>query len=292
MVLAKPSSEKVYNGLKNEDKALHGPMRKHAKSSWLLTFLSPLLLHQRHNVGEVDRHKLLASASNAPYQQKRKVFVPRFAKHQVSLMKPSTRHSSFSGAADTDTGVTNPMMAVLQVPGSEEAVRAFNMKFPKVAASSNPSYLGTPCGERELRRRFQLLGSLVGRDNAIPIATKEPLLLAMQDQNLEASWEALVYVAKGDRNAALQVVRRHPNCLIAPASDIRQKSLQEFEEVAKVIEGTEPFMDSLRSIGPEGLAVGAAAVGIAAIGALANKVANRKEAPPINKQQMQEPGQT
>jgi len=162
-------------------------------------------------------------------------------------------------------------MAVLQPPGLDEAVAEFARRFPKVAASDRPTYLGTPCGPAELRSRFQALGALVGRESALPLAKGEPLLLVMEEQNLRASWEALVRVAGGDRQAALRVALTHPGCLTAPASTFEGKTLQEFESTGKVMDAFRPVTETLREIGPEGLAVGAAALGVAALGALASR---------------------
>lgn len=164
-------------------------------------------------------------------------------------------------------------MAVLQVPGVDEALAAFARKCPKVVASAEPSFLGTPCAESDLRARYQAFGLLVGRDEALPLVEEEPLLLAMLEPNLKASWEALLYVAGGDRSEALRVLRRNPACLISDATQLRTKSLRDFEAAADGLDAIRPVTDALRDIGPEGVAVGAAAFGVAALGALASKVA-------------------
>lgn len=162
--------------------------------------------------------------------------------------------------------------AVLQVPGADEAVSAFALKFPKVVAKPRPDYLGTPCSEDQLRERYQALGALVGRDEALPLVREEPLLLAMEAYNLRASWEALLEVAKGDRVAALRVVQRHPNCLVASSREFQGKSLDQFESMADLMQTFRPVGKKLQDIGPEGFAVGAAAFGVAALGALAAKL--------------------
>lgn len=158
---------------------------------------------------------------------------------------------------------------MLLTPGADTALAAFADKFPKVVSSATPSYLGTPCGEADLRQRFHALALLVGREEALPLIKTEPLLLAMQESNLRESWAALLDVAGGDASKALQVLRRHPAGIIAPASQIREKSLREFEATADVMQSLRPVANSLQEIGPEGVAMGAAAFGMAALGAMA-----------------------
>lgn len=160
-------------------------------------------------------------------------------------------------------------------PGADKALAAFADKFPKVVSSASPSYLGTPCKEADLRQRFQALALLVGREEALPLVQAEPLLLAMQEPNLRQSWLALLDVAGGDDRAALQVLRRHPASIIAPASQIREKSLREFEATADVMQSLRPVTDTLQEIGPEGVAMGAAAFGMAALGAMAARKAGK-----------------
>ena len=43
---------------------------------------------------------------------------------------------------------------------------------------AEPDYLGTSCSEADLRRRFQSLGETIGRQEALGLVLKEPLLLA------------------------------------------------------------------------------------------------------------------
>jgi len=168
-------------------------------------------------------------------------------------------------------------MAVLQVSGADDAVAAFTQKFPQVMSKAQPNYLGNPCGEPELRANFQALGLTIGRDEALDLVREEPLLLAMLPENLKSSWEAMLNdVARGDRNAALRVVRRRPTCLIAPADEFAGKTLKEFDAVSDATDAFKPVTDTLRDIGPEGVALGAAAFGVAALGALASKVAKDK----------------
>lgn len=99
----------------------------------------------------------------------------------------------------------------------------------------------------------------------------EPLLLAMEDQNLEASWDAMLQVAGGDKIGALKVVRRNPACLIAPAKDIASKTLAEFDIASDALDAFRPVTDALRDVGPGGVAVGAVALGAVALGVLAAK---------------------
>ncbi|CAK0812496.1 unnamed protein product [Prorocentrum cordatum] len=169
-------------------------------------------------------------------------------------------------------------MGVLQVPGTDEAVAAFRAKFPKVMEKPRPDYLGTSCTEPELRARFQALGALdgVGRDSALGLVLQEPLLLAMEAESLGATWEALVRVAEGDRLEALRVARRRPQCLLSSAAGFEGKTLREFDAVADAADQFKPVTDTLQSIGPEGVAMGAAALGVAALGALVGKLGGRK----------------
>ena len=54
----------------------------------------------------------------------------------------------------------------------------------------------------------------------------------MQEENLKASWRALLEVAATDGRTAqeaLEVVRQRPGCLIAPAEGFQGKTLAEFE---------------------------------------------------------------
>lgn len=168
---------------------------------------------------------------------------------------------------------------ILLAPGSEEAIEAFRKKFPKVMAKERPEYLGTACSEQHLRRRFQNLADTIGREEALGLALTEPLLLAMQEENLRASWEAMLEVAKEDREAALRVVRRRPGCLIGPKEGFKGKTLAEFEAVADLDEAFRPATETLKELGPEGLALGAAAIGMAALGAMGQKRLDKK-APP------------
>mmetsp|Transcript_55513 Transcript_55513/g.180052 ORF Transcript_55513/g.180052 Transcript_55513/m.180052 type:complete len:139 (+) Transcript_55513:116-532(+) len=102
---------------------------------------------------------------------------------------------------------------------------------------------------------------------------KEPLLLAMLAPNLQASWEALLEVAGDDRAEALRVMRRNPACLMGQASELRTKTLRDFELAADGLDMLKPVTNVMKEIGPEGVALGAAALGFAALGALASKVA-------------------
>jgi len=169
--------------------------------------------------------------------------------------------------------VGGELRAVLQEPGAEEALAAFAKKCPKVVASAEPNFLGNPCTEADLRTRFQLLGSLVGRGEALPLVEEEPLLLAMLAPNLQASWEALLEVAGDDRTEALRVMRHNPACLMGQASELRTKTLRDFELAADGLDMLKPVTNVMKEIGPEGVALGAAALGFAALGALASKVA-------------------
>lgn len=184
------------------------------------------------------------------------------------------RKLSLRAGSVIDIEDTGPLSrrAILQSPGSDEAIAAFKKKFPQVMASPNPNYLGTSCSESDLRRRFQALGESIGREEALGLATKEPLLLAMQEENLKASWEAFLdEVCMGNRAQALRVVRQRPVCLVGPAEGFKGKTLAEFEAVAGVEETFRPVGETLKEIGPQGLALGAAALGIAALEALGNK---------------------
>jgi hypothetical protein len=56
------------------------------------------------------------------------------------------------------------------------------------------------------------------------ILAPRPLLLAMQEGNLQASWQAMLDVAASDGRSpaeALRVVRKRPGCLIAPAEEFK-----------------------------------------------------------------------
>ncbi|CAK9110657.1 unnamed protein product [Durusdinium trenchii] len=175
----------------------------------------------------------------------------------LSAMLARLRKLSLRAGSVIDIEDTGPLSrrAILQSPGSDEAIAAFKKKFPQVMASPNPNYLGTSCSESDLRRRFQALGESIGREEALGLATKEPLLLAMQEENLKASWEAFLdEVCMGNRAQALRVVRQRPVCLVGPAEGFKGKTLAEFEAVAGV---EETFR--------------AAALGIAALEALGNK---------------------
>lgn len=166
---------------------------------------------------------------------------------------------------------TRPAQAILLAPGSDEAIAAFKQKFPGVMAKSSPNYLGTPCSEEDLRRRFQALGETIGRDEALGLVLREPLLIAMQEENLRSSWQAMLEVAKQDRAEALRVVRKRPGCLIAPAEGFKGKTLADFEAVAQMEDVFRPATETLKEIGPEGVALGAAALGLAALGAMGAK---------------------
>eukprot|EP00929_Paragymnodinium_shiwhaense_P001746 TRINITY_DN101987_c0_g1_i1.p1 TRINITY_DN101987_c0_g1~~TRINITY_DN101987_c0_g1_i1.p1 ORF type:complete len:286 (+),score=49.80 TRINITY_DN101987_c0_g1_i1:61-918(+) len=179
--------------------------------------------------------------------------------------------------------------AVLLVPGADDAVAAFTRNHPAVMAKAEPNFMGTPCAESDLRERFQLLGALVGREDALPLVQREPLLLAMEANNLRRSWEALLQVAAGDRQAALEVARKHPNCLIADADDMRGKTLEEFKRTADMMNSARPYTDALREIGPEGIAAGAVALGAAALGAAFAKKGS-KGTPVEEKKRREMPG--
>lgn len=151
---------------------------------------------------------------------------------------------------------------------------AFRKKFPEVMAKERPDYLGTACSEADLRRRFQSLGETLGREEALGLVLREPLLLAMQERNLQASWKAMLDVAACDGRSpaeALRVVRKRPGCLIAPAEEFKGKTLAEFEAVSQMEDAFRPATETLKDLGPEGVALGAAALGIAALGAMAEK---------------------
>lgn len=145
-------------------------------------------------------------------------------------------------------------------------------------AKSEPNYLGTPVSEDDLKRRFKAFASSIGCDDALDLVLGEPLLLAMQEENLQASFAALVKVANGDRAQAFRVALKRPACLIAPASAFEGKTLAEFDAFAEAEDAFKPFTDSLKAIGPEGVAIGAAALGVAALGALASKTASSEMA--------------
>lgn len=189
-------------------------------------------------------------------------------------------------ATGNESPTPRPAQAILLTPGMEEAVEAFKKKFPQVMAKAKPDYLGTSCSEEDLRRRFQSLGQTIGRDEALGLVLGEPLLLAMQEENLKASWEAMLEVAKSDRLAALRVVRKRPGALIAPAAGFKGKSLGDFEAVAQMEDAFRPATDTLKSLGPEGIALGAAALGMAALGAMGAKAAAR---PPLNSKGVTKP---
>ena len=202
----------------------------------------------------------------------------------LTAFKPRGDRTRLRSVIDLEDTGALARRGVLQTPGVDEAILAFRKKFPQVMASPNPSYLGTSCSEDDLRRRFQALGNTIGREEALSIATKEPLLLAMQEDNLKASWEALIEeVCAGDRLEALRLVRQRPVCLVAPADGFKGKSKAEFEAVAEAEDAFRPVTNTLKEIGPEGLALGAAALGVAALGAFASKGAPAKAAKSFDK---------
>ena len=63
------------------------------------------------------------------------------------------------------------------------------------------------------------------------ILALRPLLLAMQERNLQASWKAMLDVAACDGRSpaeALRVVRKRPGCLIAPAEEFKGQWPRDF----------------------------------------------------------------
>lgn len=181
-------------------------------------------------------------------------------------------------AAAVEVAATSANDAANEAVAAYEAVAAFKKKFPEVMANPDPSYLGTPVSEADLKRRFKAFSANIGCDDALDLVLGEPLLLAMQEENLHASFAALVKIAGGDRAQAFRVALKRPACLIAPASAYEGKTLAEFDAFAEAEDAFKPFTDSLKAIGPEGVAIGAAAIGVAALGALASKNANSKAA--------------
>ncbi|CAE8708691.1 unnamed protein product [Polarella glacialis] len=258
----------------------------------LLTILSVLWavsLHPIYVAPQLPGNPLKAQASCRTCQ----LFVCGFKKHEHSVRAcAAAATGQAADGSDSPTAPGTPFRAVLQAAGSEEAIAAFAARFPQVAASQRPDYMGTSCSKDDLRRRFQSLAACIGRDEVLDIVRAEPLLLVVQEDNIKASWLALLRIAASAfvsrtaksgsnlrnldeeaRNAALAMVRRHPASLTCAASEIAGKSLDEFEATADLLSSFKPVGDKLREIGPEGLAAGAAVLGLGALGALANKVA-------------------
>eukprot|EP00930_Biecheleria_cincta_P096376 TRINITY_DN88235_c0_g1_i1.p1 TRINITY_DN88235_c0_g1~~TRINITY_DN88235_c0_g1_i1.p1 ORF type:complete len:384 (+),score=67.41 TRINITY_DN88235_c0_g1_i1:159-1154(+) len=187
----------------------------------------------------------------------------------VEAAAAATRLQTTAAAVEVEATAVSD--AANEAVAAYEAVAAFKKKFPEVMAKPEPNYLGTPVSETDLKRRFKAFAANVGCDDALDLVLGEPLLLAMQEENLQASFAALVKVADGNRAEAFRVALKRPTCLIAPASAFEGKTLAEFDAFAEAEDAFKPFTDSLKAIGPEGIAIGAAALGVAALGALASK---------------------
>lgn len=217
--------------------------------------------------GRVDKESLLELVEGDANALQR-VLLPQKTDMTSSVASPPVDYATMAQTVNDSEIDREADLAV----ATYEALVAFRQRYPEVMKKEEPNYLGTPVGEEDLARRFRAFVVVVGSvDEALDLVSEEPLLLAMQKDNLKASLEAFVKVAGGDRKAALQVARRRPACLIAPASSFEGKTLAEFEAVAEMDESFKPITESLRSVGPQGLAMGAAALGFAALGAVAAK---------------------
>jgi len=164
-------------------------------------------------------------------------FIAGVPRDSPASRQPQTRLGAWPWETNSGDGV------------GEQAYTAWAAAYPEAAKTG--MFLDAPADKSAILQRFEGLSQLVGRQIALEMVTKEPILLLQSADGTRRSFEYIKGLETADQvGAALEIVQKNPRVLTVPDIEFSRTkaSLDYLASSASVI-------DALRPLGQGGLAV-------------------------------------
>jgi len=159
---------------------------------------------------------------------------------------------SITGFVGASHSLRRPLATLTRLSALSDADQAWaSVEKEFSAALEAGTYFGTPCNKGTVLSMFSSFSSMFGKDVALEIAVKEPIVLLGDISSMQKSFEVLKsFEGEDQKGLACEAVRKNPRLLTIPGYEFERTkpSLASLDQTASAI-------DFLRPIGELGLAV-------------------------------------